>query len=824
MKLSTDAYFCEDLLVYTGSPTYVAQGFQLELPAIEHASIAALNRLEDELRVVLRALRDRTELQIQWTVGSHYETELMRYYERTDGNSMPEAARSCRNHHFTRSWQQMEAGNLRREELRFFVNMPLGNDPTPVTIQSCAAGFSTYEDLFEQFARSLGGHVRRFSDDDHFRACFRFFNPSKTADDHPFDPLASMQENCLLGDAAPITNPAGFYLGGVYHGILAIKSPPQVSFSGMMRGLTGLPMRDYAITVNVRALDVAQEIRKEETQIEKLERAMRHNPKERMRSAIETRTNRIRRLMADEVVPMQAQLMIRCWDAELSRLQSKLSVLESSIVKLQGASYHRPSFPPSARNYMIGCIPGETRRDYGEGNLLIEDHNLANLLPISSSSTGMLEQAEAIYPGANGNLVGIRSFAGEDSSPQHALITGMTGAGKSVLLSDLLLQTEPYYDFTVIVDDGLSHERYIRQVSDQPPIVIRAEGNITFNYLDTNRLPLSPQQFGDAAAMVAIMTRVREKDLPLQGAIVTEALQSLYRQNFDELVADTPELLALASACCEEIKTVQEENEDHTFTEAFLELRSRHPDLTDYLRGKGSEADSSNDEVMRLAYAFMTPEQMPTHSDLVDWFERESHGESRNAVEFGKLATQLARWKSGGSYGKLVDGVTNVSLTGSHVHIELSKISNSMPELRSIAAFLVTNYVRSEIMNRPRESRKRVIFEELGGFSNVPGGEAIVSEFYTRMRKYHCWILSVIQLGKMMQDSSVTTSLLGNARIGIFFARPTKASWITWLTVSICRNPRVKRFYALLSQPRSTVRRFSTITKPPNPSSPPQDT
>ena len=54
----------------------------------------------------------------------------------------------------------------------------------------------------------------------------------------------------------------------------------------------------------------------------------------------------------------------------------------------------------------------------------------------------------------NHNLIGVRNFL--SGTPQLAVLLGMTRAGKSAFMCDLLSQTDPYYDFTLIVEEGLS--------------------------------------------------------------------------------------------------------------------------------------------------------------------------------------------------------------------------------------------------------------------------------------------------------------------------------------------------------------------------------
>ena len=795
MELKTDGYFCDDLLVFNelGRGGYFAKGFAIVAPDIEHASTSALNILEDELRVLLRSIKGDMHLQFQWTVNSNYREELLGYYDATKDTADYETSATVRHQKFTDIWNELEADRLRRENLHLYVNFPTGRVSGRAgykqAIDAAKATFDQIGNQLEQVFDRLGGTVNPMDDADHYLDYLCYFNPSRNDTDVNLDVLASIQENCFLHEAAPATGDgyAGFWLDGNFHGIIVLKSPPQATFSGMVRQLTSLPMLDYAITANVRPLDIAKEIRREERAIEKLQNALQHNPKERMRSTVEIKTQRIQRLMSDEIVPFQAQIIIRCWDPTRPGLQSKLAALESAITKLNGATFYSPAFPPTARNFYLATMPGWTRDRYDDFSLCLEDHNLANMLPVSSTPTGLLTNAEAIYPGANGNLVGIRTFVGQDASPQHAIVTGMTGAGKSMLLSDLLLQTEPYYEFTAIVDDGLSHARYIESISDQPSIIIRPEGNLTLNYLDTNGLPLSPQHLGDAAAMIAIMTEAEGQFAREQSAIVTEALLGIYKQQFRELVDSEASCLIDAAKCAIRIDRYTDENPDLTLSEAFSELfpagilnsttcSGLGAEITDDEASDYIDSHREDSNLFRLTFAFLERQQMPRHRQLVDWLSEQGAKKPHLTEKHSVLATSLKQWCADGSYGRLVDGVTNISLSGSHVHIELGKIPESSKELRALAAFLVTNHIRNEIMSRPRQRRKRVILEELGGFLTVPGGERIVSEFYQRMRKYNTWVVSVVQQTQMLEQSPVAAaSLLNNSRIGIFLKQATEA-------------------------------------------------
>jgi hypothetical protein len=117
----------------------------------------------------------------------------------------------------------------------------------------------------------------------------------------------------------------------------------------------------------------------------------------------------------------------------------------------------------------------------------------AHILPFSATFTCHLEQAEVLYEGNHRTLVGLKTFVGSkgNKTPQHAVLRGMSDAGKSVTLCVLL--SEEFYEYTVIIEEGLFYEIYTRTVApDARPIIIHPDGDLTINYLDTPELPLLP--------------------------------------------------------------------------------------------------------------------------------------------------------------------------------------------------------------------------------------------------------------------------------------------------------------------------------------------
>ena len=102
--------------------------------------------------------------------------------------------------------------------------------------------------------------------------------------------------------------------------------------------------------------------------------------------------------------------------------------------------------------------PGWTFCTYRAFDLAVEDSYLADIIPWSAAFTAHLEGAEAIYNGARGNLVG-------------------TGAGKSVILTDLLAQIGHRFGFQV---DRRRRPvtRSLTQIQGCEPIIVNPNGRI----------------------------------------------------------------------------------------------------------------------------------------------------------------------------------------------------------------------------------------------------------------------------------------------------------------------------------------------------------
>jgi len=121
-----NGHFAEGLILYGNLETgaMASQGYLLEPPDLQHASIGVQNDFQDKLRIFLATLGPNQRAQLQWTCNSDYRKELIRYHQQT-GKVTDEYVRNIRQERFSRYWQRMENRTLRREQLVLFVSQDI---------------------------------------------------------------------------------------------------------------------------------------------------------------------------------------------------------------------------------------------------------------------------------------------------------------------------------------------------------------------------------------------------------------------------------------------------------------------------------------------------------------------------------------------------------------------------------------------------------------------------------------------------------------------------------------------------------------------------
>lgn len=778
----------DDLLVY-GSPergAIAGKGFLLETTDQRGASIARLNAFQDQVRALLALVTPGRRLQFQWSCDADYRRELLRYHAATQGIADP-VARRVRNERFARYWSRMQTRELRRERHALFLTIEItqyaGNVRTRRGLRRhYGKVLDQMRTQFEEFAATVRGifgteiTVRPMDDREHCLALWRFLNPGlagRTDGPEEFDPALTIQETAWHGEGVGQPD-GGFVLDGQHHAVLALARWPQRTRPGIVAHLTGLPFLDYGLTVNVTPATPRAEIRREEKAVERLQGEYAGQPRPSLMVALRKKERKVEALSGGFARPSHVTYLVRVWAPTKEALREKVAAVQAAIHAMDGAQYFECALPTTAKKLFFSSWPGWTHSSYRHRELYAEDSYLADLLPFSATFTGDLGNAEALYDGSHRNLVGVRTSV--SGSPQHAVLFGMTGAGKSEFMFDLLMQTAGFFNYTVIVEEGFSHKRFTEALGETP-IVIHPDAPLTLNYLDTQGLPLTQLHLASAVALLSRMVGLPEntEHLALRQAQLTQYLHQLYQDAFTEWSRAQP---AKAEECrrlaCAVHRWRERMPAGATPLEAFVDFRDRRAAndgeaaehfarLTEAEVTRFAQDAATARLIPQTACAFYTRDEFPTHSALVELLAYARLPEHAKD-EIDRLATLLRAWSAHGAYGKLFDGPSNVSLQRKVAHFELGLIPEQAVELKAAAGLLISGFARQHILALPRAQRKRLLFEEVSRFLDVPGGEQIVAEGFAQLRKFNCWVASIIQQYARFKASRVRAAVIGNAK------------------------------------------------------------
>jgi hypothetical protein len=808
-----NGFFMNDLLWFgdgASRKTAISRGFMVEPGEISAFSVTQLNDLHERLRILLGILGEEFALQVQWSIDSDYRHELEAYHRETLSLRRRDPVHGqfgvlIRAERYERYKAAMEEGRLRRERLNLFFTRIID---TKVPL----AGYTAVAEYFEALSRkeslalcefAMGALSRLFADcritpmrdRDHFLFYYRFLNTNlQSSAIDPLDlldPGYSIQQNCLHGEGITSSGEAGvsFKLDCYHHAIFAVRQWPRRTFPGIVAALTGMGFQEYAITLNVYPKRVDQVIDKEEQTIQRLQIDAVSERKHSLVTDLVAKQEKVAELQQGKVIPLNALFVVRLWHRKPDQLAARCASLKNAFISMGGAVVHHATVPENSRQLFYQTWPGWTFGTYRAFDLPAEDSYLADLIPWSATFTGHLEGAEAIYNGARGNLVGIRSRLG--NTPQHGVLFGMTGAGKSVIIADLLAQIGHRFGFRLIVEEGLSHA-VLTQTQGCEPVIINPNGNLTINYLDTCEAPLSPMHLAFSAGLCMLFCGNEGLDgerKAIRHALIVENLQQLYTDIFNDWVVaneEAAEGLRWRAAAIDRYLKLRLRGSQMNFIDAFAAFRDWESENSEeaakFLAELPEEAvadfaknPSTTKFVRDLAFAYFRPEQFPSHSALIEQLLFNPGGGAREREESDRVGKLLRGWSRDGEKGRLFDGVSNIRIDGRVAHFELGQIPEHATEMRVAANFLVANYGRQKIITMPRSVPKIAIFEEAARTLEIPGGVRMIQEYYRQMRKFGCNILAVVQQYDVLKTSEVRGAMIGNSKMFFVTSQQSQA-------------------------------------------------
>jgi type IV secretory pathway VirB4 component len=771
-----DGMFVDDVIIWgdLGNGSWSC-GLSLLIPPMDYSRNEDKNNLKHRIDSMLNFFaKENLRVQFYWSVGDKY-LELQDYDRQTD--TLP-AESLCYRYRKERSNEyenQLSGRELRREELYIFISSEiseqlsgnLSNDTYGRASDELLKNIKTHArqqlNRASSFFETIGIASRRLNTLELCSLVRKYYNPSYAyapVKDN-FDENLSIKENCIFSD---ITESSEFsmVLDNQHVCVYALQAPlPKQVYPGMINELTKLGILGYSITVNIVPQNLDKAINQEESALRVLENQMQQK---KAPHTLELAYNR-RREMLEELgdgrsSPVDMQIIISVNATSVDEMQIKSTAIKASLTNFN-IGYYMLSETRGAINAYFQATPGWLYGKRPKHSFRTLSKYASSLIPFSSTYTGNLLNAEAIYNGEEGNLVGIKQFAGavnEDSDPQHSIIFGKTGSGKSVLTADLIMQTHGFYHYTCIIDYGLSYQDLANSLGYKP-IRLGPGCSITINYFDTNKLPLT----GEHLSMVATILRVMAREKVSEGMIM-RYLKPFYLEYAEEWLANNSKHLhQLATIAILQEKYLKERQVDDE-TEAYLKALNEW-ETAAYDAETVSEymfEVEGRERILMQCFAFFEPEGFPTHTEFVSYLRSRPMPEEEDSKGLQDVSDIFELWCAGGKNGSLFDGITNIKLDGGFDYFELSSVPDNDPDFKFVVGALIQMSAMSKIERLPRNLKKRLVIDEANSFFEIPQGAKVIESAMTKYRKHRCAVLISFQQYEMLNNKDIKESVLSN--------------------------------------------------------------
>lgn len=799
-----NGYFSKDFILYGSIEKggSVARGYRLFPPDMSGASEAALTEMHTNLVKYLQAVPLNLWLQWKWRKNSDYIKALTRYKEDSKKFTNPDALR-IRESTYAYFAQRVTDKSLHREHLEIYPTIRIAKAAPVLASRAALREFyrtqleqlaGSFDQIRDELAGAFGNEVRieAMSREDHYLNTYLWYNRDfvGTLDDltPQFNPAKSIHWNCRRTDIGPAGGGRLFF-GGNYHGLLVLKIMGSHTGENMIKHVTKTKFIDYEITVNCEPLDTQKLVEREEAESTTLQAQEVSDAEERgissptRKNAITRKGDRIAVLQSGHTRVFNVTFIIQVWAPSETTLAARMTALKQAVIQMKNAQVYDSHLPATALDLLYLTLPGNAFHPYRHRTIEIEDVHLANYIPFSASFTGDLDDPQALWEGTDGALVGARQQ--KYGVVQTLGVLGMSRSGKSVLFRNYLFQTADFFAVDVIVESGLSHADYTRSYGCEP-IIIRRDGNVTLNYLDTGGLPLSAEHLGLAVSQTLHMagdcgTSVDGRRLTdLRRTYLGYYIRNLYNESFENWLRTNSHRLEQiqreALATHRWAKKLVAENKltaDDTLLAAYSDLRDKlaandgeahefvasiaERDITDFVT-----SPQTAHLVTNHAFACFKPEEYPQHAELHDIVALRpfSRHDAKTVAELGEL---LRAWTAAeGTYGPLFDGITNRSLDSRVVHFELGATDKTETVLKQAASLTIAGKVRQRIINLPRSIPKRFTWEEFAADLDVPNNDKLAHEMAAQLAKFNCAFTYLVQNYSQFKNSAVCEPLLQN--------------------------------------------------------------
>jgi hypothetical protein len=776
--------------------TCLSRGARVEVPDLRSADNRTILDLRRQNGHLLAVAGPSSSIQVHWTVEDDFGAALDAYAKRKRGAS-PWCRRTCavRRAFYER---RMAEGSLRSERVHVYLGRRCEG--------LCARDVRTAaacEAFLRQAASGLDAQLRmlemvhplgRWTPMDggaHAAHLRRFLNPSlsllacgSAADGAGgIDESRSIRANCLRSDLEAFSRGRGgeraslLFFDGNYHAIFVMRELPRGTRPGMLVPVLDAVNRGASIVLCIHPLPVGGEIDRLRREIDELSAFLSDRRAAGVESDIRLRHARIESLLSSVTIPFNLLFVVRVWADTEEGIAARSLAMRTALQGIDGAEFMQVNNAAQARHLFYETIPGNLGGAYRGWDIYVENHNLADLMPISSTFAGHLEDAQALYDSPGRSVVGVRLVT-PNGTPQHSIVVGVNGSGKSAFLMDLMSQTDCDWAYRFYQEEGLAFVTQA-QLCGMRSLVLRESGDSTLNPFDTLGLPLTSAALSRVVRTcmkLVGLSRDEDRNRRREGLLGEYVLSHFEDCAQDWKNADEGRWRGLArrALAAERMRSGDDDFLDGHL--ALLELERADP-----AAAAERIAGASEDEVLRhsihpqgrrnvdaMVFSLFRAEDYPRFDGFVALMRhgRLAHHRSPGvAAELDFLSSELAKGlRAGGVVGGFIDGATNVDIRGAGLHLDTSRLPDGT--LKELAGFVVFDHVRQHVLALPRGASKVMLLDELRRILLIPGATEFVKELLAQMRKYRCVFIGAFQEPSQIDDidPALTDLLLGQCK------------------------------------------------------------
>ena len=762
--------------------SFVTKGWHLEVPNLNLTTNAQKNELCIKLQSLLTRFDSNKRLQFRFERNTNYDKVLDDYESDTEKLASNAFVKEYRQNIAKQFRNELKDGKIWKEGITLYISMNVSqfiNGNISLVnkeevfefinqvdkafnfddiILKEAFNFPTMAlsafELFKDFYKSvnLQTSYKELDNESNYQNSFEDIYKS----DYYFDDSLvknKNHQNIISGNQ-------------IYWQILKLKTLPAIDlwpFYG--NGILFNRINNFKISVNVKPITKESTISKLESRQAAARRDLEADPSAiAYKAEVDQLEDTIYRMGRDGDVPFEIEYFITLWNKDLEQLTKDTEQIKLIATNLHLGLYSYTKTIQTCAEF-LKTLPGNLFYKKWDP-LLVLHKSFAAILPFNSSFTGCTQKAHALFHGDHNNIVSINGFIG--NTPQHAATFGQSGSGKSVNTLGELLQSCIHYSKIVIIEEGASYLMFTRILAGQY-VELDLNNSVILNYFDTASLPLDANQLDFATRFASEMCGTSnncELEIDRQ-SIISYYVNLLYQSNFYDWIKKNPTMrleVIQTAIILQHLKEKEEETYKTNSSTTLVELYSKWNEI----KNKSAELlnnfeleilnfsnkitlkdlnnfDISNSEMVRnTAYAFMKPEEMPCHSQLLE-IMRSTPESCHDKNLLKQITNRLARYSIESGRGCLFDGTTNISLKNPILHFEIGKIANADANLKGMAALVISNLIRGQIINMPRSQKKLYIFEEAPRFLTLPGAADIMKQSYAQFRKFNCRAWTITQ-------------------------------------------------------------------------------